>query len=73
MEAGCRGTELLVAVDEVVVLAAWDEPSDYQAWLESPRRAEWAPAISELADSQHGDIYRIVLAPDSPGDDQSEI
>jgi heme-degrading monooxygenase HmoA len=73
LETGCRGAELLVAADEVVVLAAWDELSDYQAWLESPRRAGWAPAISNLADSQHGDIYRLVLPPDSPADDQLGI
>lgn len=63
LEVGCQGAELLLGADEVVVLADWDEPSDYQAWLEAPRRAEWAPAITELADSQHGDIYRLVTPP----------
>jgi quinol monooxygenase YgiN len=66
MEVGCLGAELLVADEEIVVLATWDETADYQAWLESPRRADWAPAISELADALHGDIYRLVAPPDSP-------
>ena len=73
MEVGCHGAELLVAADEIVILAAWGEPSDYQAWLESPRRADWAPAINELADSSHGDIYRLVLPPASPANDQPDV
>jgi hypothetical protein len=63
MEVGCRGTELLVGAEEVVVLAEWDEPSDYQSWVESPVRAQWGPAIDALSDTRHGDIYRLAAVP----------
>jgi hypothetical protein len=70
MEAGCRGTELLVGAEELVVLADWDEPSDYQSWVESPVRARWAPAIDALSDTRQGEIYRIVPAPGARLDDR---
>jgi Antibiotic biosynthesis monooxygenase len=69
MEVGCRGTELLVGAEELVVLAEWDEPSDYQSWVESPVRARWAPAIDALSDTRHGDIYRLVSVPSPQIDD----
>lgn len=62
MEVGCRGTELLVAAEELVVLAEWDDPSDYESWVESPVRARWATAIDTLSDARHGDIYRVASA-----------
>lgn len=70
MEVGCRGTELLVGAEELVVLAEWDEPSDYQSWVESPVRAQWGPAIDALSDTRHSDIYRLASVPGSRIDDR---
>jgi hypothetical protein len=70
MEVGCRGTELLVGAEEIVVLAEWDEPSDYQTWLESPVRARWGPAIDALSDTRHGGIYHLTSAPGPRIDDR---
>ena len=70
MEVGCRGTELLVGAEEVVVLAEWDEPSDYQSWVESPVLARWGPAIDALSDTRRGDIYRHVSVPGPRIDDR---
>jgi len=70
LEVGCRGTELLVGAEELVVLAEWDEPSDYHAWVESPVRARWGPAIDALSDRRHGDIYHVVSVPSPQIDDR---
>jgi heme-degrading monooxygenase HmoA len=70
---GCRGTELLVGTEELVVLAEWDEPSDYQSWIESPVRARWGSAIDALSDTRHGDIYRLVSMPGSPIGDRLDM
>jgi heme-degrading monooxygenase HmoA len=61
-----RGGELLrplTAGAPFVVVARWDEPAGYDAWLEAPIRAELQERMGPYVDGQmHGEVYEEVAA-----------
>lgn len=60
--AGFRGGRFLTPAapgDPFVVLAEWDGPDWYQAWLDHPVRATLTAAITDLVDGEMtGGVYR---------------
>lgn len=62
--ARMRGGELLrpLAGGPHLVTATWDRPEDYQAWLDSPVRAELGEVLHRYAaPGAAADLYEIVL------------